>query len=121
MMCHHKANGRRLSPQLKRKTSSIVQDSLVNACRYSQSKRLFAELHVVGNALRIKIRDWETAFDSDDAPLAHFGREGSRQRIKLLHGVATIQREPGKGTSVTVELPFASDEANRRASLCWSD
>jgi len=100
-----------LSPKLKQAAFRIVQQSLANACQRSKSKRLFAELRLVGDVLQIKIRDWEIAFELDDMPSGPFGFQGIRRHVKLLHGVAAIQIEPGRGTSVTVELPLIPDDA----------
>lgn len=112
MLFRHRTNESELSPKLKRAAFRIVRESLANACRHSKSNRLFAELRLVDNVLRIKIRDWGIAFDPHDAPPEHFGSEGIGHRLKLLHGVATIYTEPGKGTSVIAELPLARGEAN---------
>jgi two-component system sensor histidine kinase DegS len=110
MVFRHEINEGRVSRQLRRAAFRIVQESLANACRHSKSKRLFAELCLVGDVLQIKVRDWGPGFDPGDVPPGRFGLQGIRQRVKLLNGVATIQSEPGKGMSVMVELPLASDE-----------
>jgi len=47
----------RIPLELKRVALRIVQESLANACRHSKSKRLFVELTVDGDVLRIRIRD----------------------------------------------------------------
>ncbi len=111
-MSRHEINDAQLTPELRRAALCIVQHSLATACRHSKSKRLFAELRLVDDMLRIKIRDWGSGFDPDDVPPGRLSLEGTRRRVKLLDGVATIQSEPDKGTSVIVELPLTSGEAN---------
>ena len=112
MAFRHEINEDRLSPKLKRAAFRIIQESFANACRHSQNKRLFVELRLVGDMLQIKVRDWGPGFDPDDVPPGYFGLNGFHLRLKLLSGIATIESEPGKGTSVIAELPLASGEAN---------
>ncbi len=87
----------------------IVEESLVNACRHSKDNRLFAELALEADVLRIHVRDWGPGIDSENTAHGYFGVEGICQRIKLLRGTATIRGVPGEGTSVTVELPLNSE------------
>jgi signal transduction histidine kinase len=96
-----------IPPHLQRAAFRIVQESLANACRHSKSKRLFLEVTLDGDVLRIQVRDWGVGFDPNRTQPGHFGLNGLRQRVKLLRGTATIHSEPGKGTCVTVELPLA--------------
>ena len=104
--CHHAIDADQISPEWKRAAVRITQESLANACRHSKSKRLFLELTLDGNVLRIHARDWGVGFKPDKAAPRRFGLGGSRQPLKLLGGTATIDSEPGKGTYVTVEIPL---------------
>jgi signal transduction histidine kinase len=106
MEFRHDIQPDRIPPHLQRAAFRIVQESLANACRHSKSKRLFVELTLDGNVLRIRVRDWGVGFDPDRPTPGHFGLNGMQQRVKLLSGTATIHSEPGKGTCVTVELPL---------------
>ena len=83
-----------------------MKESLANACRHSKSKRLFAELSVDDDVLRIRLRDWGVDFDAVGTVPERFGLNGTQQRVKLLSGTATIESEPGKGTYVTAEIPL---------------
>src|SRR5208337_190521 len=96
----------RLPRNLRKAAFRIVKESLANACRHSKSKRLFAELSVDADVLRIRLRDWGVDFDPIGTASGRFGPNGIRQRIKLLSGTATIESEPGKGTCVTAEIPL---------------
>ncbi len=106
MEFRHDIQPNQIPPQLQRAAFRIVQESLTNACRHSKSKRLFVELTLDGDVLRIRVREWGVGFDPDSTPPGHFGLNGIRRRVQLLRGTATIDSEPGKGTCVTVELPL---------------
>ncbi len=106
MEFRHDIQPDQIPPRLQRMAFRIVQESLTNACRHSKSKRLFVELTLDGDVLRIRVREWGVGFDPDSTPPGHFGLNGIRRRVELLSGTATIDSEPGKGTCVTVELPL---------------
>jgi signal transduction histidine kinase len=106
MEFRHDIHSDQIPPQLQRAAFRIVQESLANACRHSKSKRLFVELTLDGDVLRIQVRDWGVGFDPDSTPPGHFGLNGIRRRVELLGGAATIHSKPGKGTCVSVEIPL---------------
>ena len=105
MEFRHDIQPDQIPPRLQRAAFRIVQESLANACRHSKSERLFVELTLDGDVLRIRVRDWGVGFDPDSTPPGYFGLSGIRRRVQLLSGTATINSEPSKGTCVTVELP----------------
>ena len=96
----------RIPRNLRKAAFRIVKESLANACRHSKNKRLFVELSVEDDVLRIRLRDWGVDFDPVGTAPGRFGLNGTRRRVKLLSGTATIEREPGKGTCVTAEIPL---------------
>lgn len=103
----HELGRDRLPRNLRKAAFRIVKESLANACRHSKSKRLFAELSVDADVLRIRLWDWGFDFDPVGSAPGRVGLNGIRQRVKLLSGTATIESEPGKGTCVTAELPLS--------------
>ena len=105
-------------PKWKRAAIRITQESLANACRHSKSKRLFLELTLDGDVLRIHARDWGAGFKPDKTAPGHFGRGGTCRPLNLLGGTATIDSEPGKGTYVTAEIPLVRrGEADLRGQV----
>lgn len=96
----------RIAPRQHQAAVRIVQEALANACRHSPSKRLFLELTLDRDVLRIQVRDWGVNFDLYNTLPRHSGRNGNRQPVKLLGGTATLNSQPGQGTSVSVELPL---------------
>ena len=59
-LCQHAIDAV-VPPKWKRAAVRITQESLANACRDSKSKRIFLELTLDGNVLRIHARDWGSA------------------------------------------------------------
>lgn len=102
-------------PKWKLAAIRITQESLANACRHSKSKRIFLELTLDGNVLRIHARDWGAGFEPDATVPARSRRGRTDPPIKLLGGTAIIESERGKGTYVNVEIPLAQQ---RDADRC---
>jgi signal transduction histidine kinase len=91
----------------------IVQESLTNACRYSESKRIHVQLTQIDDRIQVRVQDWGIGFNPNAIQGSHFGLRGVRERARLLDGHAVIDSAPGNGTSITVELPLlqATSEA----------
>jgi signal transduction histidine kinase len=97
----------RLDPILENAIYRITQESLMNACKHSKAERVRVELLQRNKKLvRVEIRDWGTGFDPANVRAGCFGLEGMRQRARLLGGVAQIESELGRGTTVIAELPL---------------
>ena len=101
----------RLAPIMENAVYRIVQEGLTNACRHSQSDKVWVELVQQGEQLRIEIRDRGAGFDLNDVAEGRFGLHGMRERVRLLDGSAKIESAPGKGTRVVVELPVVMRSA----------
>ncbi|MGO8744544.1 MAG: sensor histidine kinase [Thermoguttaceae bacterium] len=116
-LCQHAIDAN-VPPKWKRAAVRITQQSLANACRNSKSRRIFLELTLDGNVLRIHARDWGAGFKLDRRASGGFGQGGTCRRLKLLGGTATIDSEPGKGTYLTAEIPlFGRKDAHRHGQF----
>lgn len=96
----------RLAPVLETAIFRIVQETLTNACRYSQSKKVRVELVVRNGHIHVEVRDWGIGFDPSQIPEDHFGLQSIRERARLLGGQAVIDTSLDKGSQIMVELPL---------------
>jgi len=96
----------RLAGPLESTVFRVVQESLTNACRYSQSENIRIELTQDATHVRLEVRDWGIGFEPDRVGKRHYGLNGIRERARLLGGQATIGSTPGRGTRIIVELPL---------------
>lgn len=96
----------RLPPELENSVFRIVQESLTNARRYSQSDSVTIRLAQKDGRLEIEVKDRGQGFHLDDIGRQCFGLTGIRERASLLGGRASIESQPGQGTRVWVELPL---------------
>jgi PAS domain S-box-containing protein len=107
---HSKVEFDRLVPILENAIYRIVQESLTNACQHSKSKRIAVGLVQQGDRLYVRVQDWGVGFDPQKTEEGRFGLEGIRERTRLLGGTANIESQPGKGTTINVELPVVLRE-----------
>ena len=98
----------RLPPLLENTIFRIVQESVTNARRYSESDTVRIRLTRKNGRIQLEIEDWGIGFDPDHIAETSFGIGGIKERARLLGGQATIDSAPGKGTRIVVELPQAS-------------
>jgi signal transduction histidine kinase len=105
----HHLDRERLAASLENVIFRIVQESLTNARRYSQSDRLLVRLTQRDDYIRIEVQDWGIGFNPREVGDGHFGLEGIQERARLLGGSATIKSALGKGTRIVVQLPLMGD------------
>lgn len=109
---HHRLDSPHLPRLVENTLLRAAQEGLANARRHSRSDKVRVDLVQHGGTVRLQIRDWGCGFDPDEVREGSFGLEGIRQRARMLGGQARIESAPGRGTSVTVDLPLS--EAERR-------
>ena len=112
----HHLDRERLAPSLENVIFRIVQESLTNARRYSQSERVLVRLTQREDYIRIQVQDWGIGFNPREVGDGHFGLEGIQERARLFGGSATIKSALGKGTRIVVELPLMGDRGTKTSA-----
>ena len=85
----HHLDHERLAPSLENVIFRIVQESLTNARRYSQSDRLLVRVTQRDDYIQIEVHDWGIGFDPRKVGDGHFGLKGIQERARLFGGSAT--------------------------------
>lgn len=89
----------------------IVQESLTNVMRHAGAASVAVSLKRDGDALLLEVRDDGRGFDYEAASHGpSFGLLGIRERVRVLGGSLSIDAAVGKGTTVSIHIPHASDE-----------
>ena len=102
--------------QTDRETSTalfrIVQEALTNVTRHAKARHVEVRLERVGEALRVEVRDdgIGIARERIEGPRS-LGLLGIRERARRLGGTAEITSAAGKGTVLTVTVPFVERPA----------
>jgi signal transduction histidine kinase len=88
----------------------VTQESLTNVARHAQASQVAVTLRKLKDLVQMRIRDDGRAFRVNGQPIAHgkerLGLLGMQERVRLVNGRFAVRPVPGKGTTVTVEIPF---------------
>jgi signal transduction histidine kinase len=89
----------------------VVQESLSNVRRHAGTGRATVRIERHDDVLRISVVDEGRGFEPtvpegcDDG--AHLGLHTMRERAESVGGTVTVQAQPGRGTTVVLELPLS--------------
>ncbi|MFH1169528.1 MAG: sensor histidine kinase, partial [Chloroflexota bacterium] len=91
----------------------ITQEALRNVWRHSKASEAEIAVEFDQDKARITVSDNGKGFDLPDklGDLARDGKlglAGMQERAQLLGATLSVQSQPGKGSSITVELPVKS-------------
>lgn len=103
--------GRDLVPEAQLVLFRIAQEALGNIKRHAEASRVVIRLESRAERIKMTITDDGKGFEvplqlgkfSDSGKL---GLIGMQERAQLLCGTLNIQSQPGKGTTVTVDVPL---------------
>ena len=88
----------------------IIQEALRNVWRHSQATRAEVVLEFGEKKLRITVVDNGKGFDrpktmGDLARYGKLGLAGMQERAQLVGTTLAVDSQPGKGSTVTIEVP----------------
>ncbi|MDP1990545.1 MAG: histidine kinase [Syntrophales bacterium] len=96
-----------------------IREILVNVVKHAQAKSVEISIRTEGDDIAVEIRDDGIGFDTDavlPASLSDRQRLGIftiRERMAYLKGRFLITSEPGRGTSVTLSVPFKNEQGEK--------
>jgi two-component system sensor histidine kinase DegS len=101
---------RRLLPEVELVVFRIAQEALRNVWKHSGAKKAQVSMKFGGGKAVLTVRDEGRGFELpgriDDLTVAgKLGLAGMQERAQLIGGSLRPQSKPGKGTTVTLEVP----------------
>ncbi len=84
----------------------ILQEALNNVVKHAQASRVDIVFNENSKSLSMLVRDDGVGFDADVQKDQTYGLLGIRERALMVGGKARISSRPGKGTRVSVSLPY---------------
>jgi signal transduction histidine kinase len=93
----------------------IAQEATTNALRHARASRIAVRLERRRDSIRLSVTDDGVGFDDREVN-AHgrLGLIGMRERAEAVGGQAVVESVPGRGTTMTVEVPRAHPHRDRR-------
>jgi signal transduction histidine kinase len=85
----------------------LVQEALNNAVRHSGARNAAVVVERRAKSIVVRVTDDGRGFDSGRS--RGMGILGMEERVKRLGGTLSVESQPGKGVSVTAELPIPPD------------
>jgi len=96
-----------LPDEMKTGLYRILQESLTNVARHAEAKKVNVSLRRKNDELVLSIEDDGRGFDKFEAAgKKTLGVLGMEERSEMMGGNYQINSQPGKGTIVTVSVPF---------------
>ncbi len=109
-------DGRRFPSAVETMTFRLIQEALNNAAKHAQAHRVRVSLRVEDGSLIAVVRDWGCGFDPEQVQwrTRRLGLRGMCSRARLIGGFCAIESAPGKGTTVTSQVPWRPSEGGNR-------
>jgi signal transduction histidine kinase len=109
--------GRRLlSPEVEIAIYRILQEALINVAKHAEAKKVSVLLEVRDSSVIAIVEDDGKGFNiKKDSGLTsiqnQLGLYGMYERAELIGGKITIESNPGRGTTVFMEVPLSRKES----------
>ena len=113
MTVHFQAIGNEsgLAPDESIHVYRIVQEALSNAARHSRARQAWVTVEGRTGELALEIRDDGAGFDVGLAQGEGLGLMGMRERAEHIGGTLRLESEPGRGTTIRVQVPLRHSKA----------
>lgn len=91
----------------------IIQESCNNIYKYSQAKNVTISICYWEDEIEVSVEDDGIGFDKtmigkgEEKVSSGFGLSIMQERAQLLQGTFAIDSEPGKGTKVSISIPYS--------------
>lgn len=90
----------------------IVQEALTNCARHARAGEVRVAVHGRPDRLTITVQDDGVGFDPTVSRTRGLGLIGIEERVKQLAGSVAVFSQPGKGTTIAVDIPVAVEAVN---------
>jgi signal transduction histidine kinase len=95
----------------------VAQEALNNVARHARASRVKLTIAKVPGAILMKISDNGKSFAVKKILVAknnkRLGLVGMKERVEMVGGRLTIESAPGRGTTVSAEIPFLASPENK--------
>jgi signal transduction histidine kinase len=114
---------RPLSPEAEVTLLRAAQEALTNVRKHARASRAVLTLSYMEDRVALDVRDDGVGFDPEGAyavldaeGASGFGLKAMRERAERSGGALLVESEPGRGTTLAVELPVPADGWAKRGA-----
>ena len=102
----------RFAQEIETAAYRIVQEALTNVARYAKVQEVEVRVSADAESVEVEVRDLGKGFNVEKAVAAasSVGLTGMRERARLLEGKFSVVSVENIGTTVTADLPLATEE-----------
>jgi signal transduction histidine kinase len=90
----------------------VTQESLTNVAKHAAATRVTVTFRRLAAGVRLQIKDNGRGFETDRSlarnGAGRLGLLGMAERLRLVNGRLTVTSAPGRGTTISAELPFVA-------------
>jgi signal transduction histidine kinase len=89
----------------------IIEEAVGNARKHAKARNIWVRLRLEMDAVIAEVQDDGEGFDVRGVAAAYdsrgsLGMVNMRERAELINGILTMDSEPGRGTTITLAVPF---------------
>ncbi len=95
----------RLQPETSLALFRVLQETLSNAAKHAQAKRVSVKLHFSPDRVHLTVKDDGRGFDASAARPGHYGLINMRERALKVGGEFTVEAAPGAGAQISFSVP----------------
>jgi signal transduction histidine kinase len=106
----------RLRPGIDEELFKIAQEALQNALKHAAAERLEVRLDERADAVALRVTDDGVGFEPDDPARRsrRLGLTSMEERAQALGSTLSIASAPGRGTTISLEVPVDGDSRPHR-------
>jgi signal transduction histidine kinase len=101
-----------VSAEVRHNLSMVVKEALNNAVKHAAARQIKLRLEVKSDELTIQVSDNGLGFRHGAASSIRNGLGNMRKRMMRLGGALELQSEPGRGTTVTLQVSLGSKRSD---------
>lgn len=101
----------RLVPIIEINVYRVIQEALHNMLKYARAENAYITLNKQDRRLLVEVKDDGIGFNLKEEK-SGLGLLHMKERISQINGTTTIESSPGKGTSITLDIPLKESAQN---------
>ncbi len=101
--------GARLDPEAETVMYRVAQEALTNVVKYAGARTIEVVVRAHDERYVLSVTDDGAGFNTWEGEQSGLGIRGMRERAELVGGHLTVVSHPGRGTTVTLEVPRKDD------------